>query len=92
MHAHPFGEFVVSGGVDTHIKIWDVRKKACIQTYKGHAAALACVRFSPDGRWVASTSDDGKAKLWDLTTGPCCIFFSHACPVRDAVMVTVGSR
>lgn len=34
LHYHPFGEFIASGSVDTNVKIWDVRKKACIQTYK----------------------------------------------------------
>jgi len=33
---HPYGEFIVSGSSDTTMKVWDVRKKTCIQTYTGH--------------------------------------------------------
>ena len=27
------------------------------------------IRFSPDGRWIASAGEDGLLKLWDLTAG-----------------------
>ena len=27
------------------------------------------LKLAPDGRWVASAANDGKAILWDLTTG-----------------------
>ncbi|KAH8910659.1 WD40 repeat-like protein, partial [Coniochaeta sp. PMI_546] len=35
----------------------------------GHAAAVSQVRISPDGRWLASASADGTAKIWDSQTG-----------------------
>lgn len=60
---------MVSGSVDTNVKIWDIRKKVCIQTYKGHDLDITSVRFSPDGRWVASAAKNGGFKLWDLTSG-----------------------
>eukprot|EP00916_Digyalum_oweni_P002128 GHVL01003957.1.p1 GENE.GHVL01003957.1~~GHVL01003957.1.p1 ORF type:complete len:312 (+),score=51.95 GHVL01003957.1:60-995(+) len=33
---HPYGDFIASGSQDTNLKIWDLRRKSCIQTYKGH--------------------------------------------------------
>ena len=35
------------------LKVWDVRKKMCIQTYKGHTKGICVLRFSPDGAFCA---------------------------------------
>ena len=55
---HPFGEFFASGSLDTNLKIWDIRRKNCIHTYKGHTRGVNAIRFTPDGRWVVSGGED----------------------------------
>ena len=30
---HPYGAFFASGSLDTNIKVWDIRRKACIQVF-----------------------------------------------------------
>eukprot|EP00913_Durusdinium_trenchii_P004666 g4331.t1 len=50
-------------------KIWDLRRKSCIQTYPGHSAPVSSIRFSPHGRWVATGGLDNQVKIWDLTAG-----------------------
>ena len=63
MDFHPFGEFFASGSRDTNLKIWDIRRKRCIHTYKGHDRGINAVKFSPDGRWVVSGGEDNVAKV-----------------------------
>ena len=60
---HPFGEFFASGSLDTNLKIWDIRKKGCIHTYKGHTRGVNAIRFTPDGRWVVSGGEDNTVKV-----------------------------
>lgn len=63
---HPYGEFLVSGSADTNFKIWDLRTKRCVVTYKGHSMELTDAKFTPDGQWCATSGKDGALTLWDL--------------------------
>lgn len=45
------------------LQIWDVRRRGCIRTLSGHEGPVNSLRFSPDGKWVASAGDDGVVKV-----------------------------
>ncbi|KAI0987478.1 hypothetical protein GJ496_003349 [Pomphorhynchus laevis] len=51
------------------IKLWDTRKSSFIKAYRGHADTVEYLRYSPDGRLLASSSSNGQVKLWDLNAG-----------------------
>jgi WD40 repeat protein len=48
------------------IKLWDVTTGRERASLKGHARGVNAVAFAPDGQALATGSDDGTARLWDL--------------------------
>ena len=71
LEPHPMNEFFASGSSDTFIKLWDLRKKESVITYKGHQSPVTKMAFSPDGRWLCSGDESGAAKIFDLGSGKC---------------------
>ncbi|KOP27268.1 hypothetical protein AMR41_06940 [Hapalosiphon sp. MRB220] len=47
------------------IKLWSADKNVS-RTFGSHQDSINVVSFSPDGKIIASASDDGTAKLWNL--------------------------
>ncbi|OBZ79451.1 Pre-mRNA-processing factor 17 [Grifola frondosa] len=72
------GHLLLSGSMDTKIKLWDVYTHGnCLRTFHGHMKAVKDVTFSNDGRKFLSCGYDRQMKLWDTETGQCIKRFSN---------------
>ena len=47
----------------------DAAAGKALATLQEHTFSVHCVAFSPDGKTLASGSNDGTIKLWDVATG-----------------------
>ena len=63
----PDGRRIVSGSLDSTLKLWDAETGNCAATLEVHSWVKAC-SFSPDGRHLVSASDDKTLKLWSPDT------------------------
>ncbi|KIJ38951.1 hypothetical protein M422DRAFT_231020 [Sphaerobolus stellatus SS14] len=72
------GHLLLSGSMDTKIKLWDVYTHGnCLRTFVGHGKAVKDVTFSNDGKRFLSCGYDRQMKLWDTETGQCIKRFSN---------------
>ena len=51
------------------IRIWDVQKKLSIGSLEGHTNTVSRITFSPDGKFIYSSSLDKTIRCWDAFSG-----------------------
>ncbi len=56
-------------GQDKLLYLVDPDRRAIVRRLRGHAGVTHALRFSPDGHWLASVSDDQTLRLWDVRGG-----------------------
>ena len=58
-------EFILSGGIDSTIILWDLNGKL-IHRFQGHKGAINSISFAPDNKSFVSVSADHRAILWNI--------------------------
>ena len=46
--------------------LWNLCRGDQITTLMGHKLTVTCAAFSPDGKWLATGSQDGAVKIWNV--------------------------
>ncbi len=83
------GKYIVVSNIGINyinsIFVYDISSSKCIQQFKGHTNGIEHVEFSPNDKYIISTSDDKTVRVWDVKTGYCIsVFHGHLSDVRNA--------
>lgn len=62
----PDGRFLISGGRDAQLRIWDIWNDFQeIRTVPAHWFTINAITYHPEGKWLATGSRDKTIKIWD---------------------------
>jgi len=64
------GAFVVSGGRDNTIRVWDLAGRSLGEPRRGHDSWIRSIAVAGDGRSIVSGSNDGSVRRWAITRNP----------------------
>ncbi|KAH6564094.1 hypothetical protein BSLG_004959 [Batrachochytrium salamandrivorans] len=68
---HPTDSYLVSGGYDKIVRLYDIERGVVSKTFSGHQLSVSKVIFSPLGNLIISGSKDNTIKFWDIVSGLC---------------------
>ncbi|XP_062856095.1 protein NEDD1 [Trichomycterus rosablanca] len=78
-------QFLVSGGLDNTVNIWDLKTKRLHRSLKDHKEEVTCVSFNSGDSYIASGSTSGDIILHSITTNLSSKAFGHGPnePIHD---------
>jgi WD40 repeat protein/uncharacterized caspase-like protein len=65
----PDGKYLVTGGVDTTVKIWKIETGDELRSFTGHRQLVIGVKWSKNSKQIISVDLDGEAIVWEAASG-----------------------
>lgn len=66
LHVHPGGKYLISGGRDAHLRVWDLQQPYKeVRSIPAHNFTINALSFSPEGDHFVTASRDKTLKIWD---------------------------
>ncbi|KAF9951496.1 WD repeat-containing protein 83 [Mortierella alpina] len=63
------GEYILTGGVDRTVRLWNPETRFCIKSYEAHGWEILDLAVSPENGKFASCGGDKTVFLWDVLSG-----------------------
>lgn len=60
------GKTLVTGGLDSVVRVWDLVKKNQLFTLHGHNSEVKCLTLTEDTKYIISGSQDACIRIWSL--------------------------
>jgi len=65
----PNGRYLLSGGKDKKLWLWNLKSGRLVRTFVGHSDIISSVAFSSDSRYAISGSRDRTVRIWNVSNG-----------------------
>lgn len=60
---------MVTGSMDSSLRLWDLKTGAVLKNMEGHRSAVRTMAVSPDGKLIASGDESGVLIAWHGESG-----------------------
>lgn len=71
----PDGKYLLTAGHEA-VRLWDAKTAEPIRQFS-EIDAVYRTTFSPDGKYILTSSDDGNARMWEVSTGQLIQVYQH---------------
>src|SRR5205085_5358336 len=83
------GSYIISGGNDNVIKLWEIGGGQMVRTFTGHRGQIYDVKWGDEKNIFSCSWDDRRIIKWDILTGK--ILNEYRFPKDAATRITVSN-